>query len=567
MGLLDDMLQGVPGTDKMGLLAKLLAAGGTAGIPPIKPDAGDDASGKIDNIQPRPPQPTMTMEANGKGVDAPPSTNDPMAAEPTLFSGGVPLPRPRPTDSINAPLSLAPQQDAALPPNASPTVGQGAPAAPQAASSGPGGILSGIGDTLGGLAKGAFNKLTDPNTAATRLALASGFAGAPSFGTGMSRAFGAAVPAMQQDRAFALKQEGITQTFKALRQLPGMTDPVAMAMALNPELMKSMGPEYMGGNKVEKVKDVTGQERLVLVNAAKGTQIPLTGGQTGGGGPGNIDPQVWNKMTPEQRLEKMPPEVQGELRAIYEGRQSGTGRNVQQLLPMLNQVWPDFTMQDYQTKQKTRNNYTSGPGGQEIKAVNTAIYHASKLQAVSDKMGGFDTAPALLNPVTNAIKNQFPQVAPGFQDAKKTWDTTAETLASEVSKALNGGNVHVADKEHWRSILQGADGPEQRKAAITAVMGILEGRTHAAAANYNQGMGTMRDPISFIDPANRDTFNHLMGTSVEPQAGAAATAPTQPGAAQGPAPVPPVANRQVGVTYMTPRGPAIWRGTGWELPR
>src|SRR5688572_6237622 len=41
------------------------------------------------------------------GEQMPPSTNDPMAREPEVFSGGVPIPRPRPV-TPNTPASVAP---------------------------------------------------------------------------------------------------------------------------------------------------------------------------------------------------------------------------------------------------------------------------------------------------------------------------------------------------------------------------------------------------------------------------------------------------------------------------
>lgn len=169
---------------------------------------------------------------------------------------------------------------------------------------------------------------------------------------------------------------------------------------------------------------------------------------------------------------------------------------------------PGVTAQDYALKQKNRAYWAAGgAGAQEIKAINTAITHATKLYDISGEMGGTDYAPGQLNPLIQGAK-----VAMGdqkFQQAQREWDATAETLATEVSKALNGGTPHVADKEHWREIFSNASGPTQRIAAIKAAMGILQGRTVSQAQNYTQGMQSLKEPLDFIDPGNREAFERL----------------------------------------------------------
>lgn len=246
-------------------------------------------------------------------------------------------------------------------------------------------------------------------------------------------------------------------------------------------------------------------------------------------GPGS--PQVGNIPTgadgmpmqgPEllTHLEKTDPVVAAGVKGIIAGDINAGGRNLQKLLPLAELVDPSMKQFDYASRSKTQLNYRSGAASNEIKAYNTAINHADKLAGISEKLGGSDILPGVLNPLTQSYKRNTGDQA--YQSAKKDWDATSETLATEVSKALNGGVPHVADKEHWREIFQSAGSPTERRAAIRSVMGVLEGRLGAAAQNYNQGMGTNREPLSFIDPANVGKFQKLLGTDVAVEAPAAA---------------------------------------------
>lgn len=90
---------------------------------------------------------------------------------------------------------------------------------------------------------GFLGKLLNPNNAATLLALGSGFAGAPSFGTGMRRAFSAATPAVAVDRAQQQKQASISETYKAL-VAKGVPPQDALAASNNPDVMKAVVGKY-----------------------------------------------------------------------------------------------------------------------------------------------------------------------------------------------------------------------------------------------------------------------------------------------------------------------------------
>lgn len=100
-----------------------------------------------------------------------------------------------------------------------------------------------------------FDEMTQKNSGLL-LALAAGFAGAPSFGTGMSRAFGNAAPFAQVNQSRAEQQAQVNQnanmTARALMQRGAPAEEVAAAVR-NPELMKALIGKYFETGKPTEV--------------------------------------------------------------------------------------------------------------------------------------------------------------------------------------------------------------------------------------------------------------------------------------------------------------------------
>jgi hypothetical protein len=232
-------------------------------------------------------------------------------------------------------------------------------------------------------------------------------------------------------------------------------------------------------------------------------------------------------------LKKNQPVAAAGVEAIMRGDVNAGGRNLQKLLPLAALVDPSLHQYDYATRAKTSQFYKTGPGGMEAKAANTAIEHAHQLSKVDEKLGGVDLGGHYVNAAIQGAKGLYDS---DFQDAKREWDTKSETLATEVSKALNGGTPHVADKEHWRAILGAASTPTERKAAIRSVMQVIEGRKGAAEENYRQGMGPAAAGFTFIDPKNQEKWDRLLNYGRENKPAAAGGAPA--GAAASPAAAP-----------------------------
>lgn len=252
-------------------------------------------------------------------------------------------PAPSPLPVASAPPSLAPKpvktipvkpstvDDTTLPANATPTQGQGNPAAPTPPvpqSS----LLGRIGQAL----QGADARIA-PHTA-TLLALAGGLAGAPSWGTGLSRGFTAAAAALPMDQKMALQSAGIQQTYKALVG-SGVPPQLALASVYNPTVLQSTVQNYLTDRQwqVMPVKDMIGNTRLVAVNKYDPTKtIDVTGGGGAGGASGSIGmlaPGVSNvdsSLTGDAYLKQFSPEVQAAVKDYINGDVMPTGNPRQQ---------------------------------------------------------------------------------------------------------------------------------------------------------------------------------------------------------------------------------------------
>jgi hypothetical protein len=149
-----------------------------------------------------------------------------------------------------------------------------AAARPTQAEPGPGAkFLSGLSDSL------ASHPLM-------LMALGAGFAGAPSLGTGMSRAFSGATSAAAADQKQQIQLQGISNTYKAL-VARGVPAHEALAAVYNPDVMKAVAAKYFEAKpltwnegigsdpytgeikavhpgKIEKVVDPNGIERSVV---------------------------------------------------------------------------------------------------------------------------------------------------------------------------------------------------------------------------------------------------------------------------------------------------------------
>lgn len=168
---------------------------------------------------------------------------------------------------------------------------------------------------------------------------------------------------------------------------------------------------------------------------------------------------------------------------------------------------------------------------------------AEKKQAKADAKAKADAGVALYkeqNP--DATPAQLAAVRNGVIEAVATADKNAPSEV-KLANALRRAGLATSDADALKQAMQTkSDSPDKMRAEI-----------YAKALTANMGDATR------AKEATEEAMKYLY-----PGAGATAAKPA--GAAPAPAAaLPAVKDRVVGKEYPTSRGPAIWRGTGWEL--
>lgn len=419
-------------------------------------------------------------------------------------------------------------------PGGSPGAPGGVPGAPTdvSAQSRPGMIPPGAPGQPKGLLQ-RFDEMTQRNPALL-LSLAAGFSGAPSFGTGMSRAFGNAAGALPVDQAMNLKSQGPAATYRALLQA-GVPPHLALAASQNPEILKQIAPSYLADRKAEiktlKSKDLLGNEseRMVSVNPYTNEVKDLTPEVRGGGGRDvgggvSITPQMTQAMQQpetydpttgkdEAFLKALDPVARSAVEAADRGDLGVSSRNLQKLQPLITRYNPNWNIGDFQQRQKFRTEMGSASptlwGGQR-QLVGTSLGHlADAAEAASklDNSNGLGIAP--LGHAANWAKNTL-----STENAAKVnhLNETAARFAGEVGKLYSGstgGGVHEreATAARFGSVKTSAElvgALEASKELITSKINSLQaqaetnlGASHAQKVDILGRLG--REAIAKID--------------------------------------------------------------------
>lgn len=399
----------------------------------IEPTAGTMPGGVGGNPIPPPP--------------APPALPPPIDVAPPPQVASVPAVAPVPASPVSAPGSTdLSAQSRGTPP--------GAPGMP-AAGEGPG-LLQ------------RFDQFTQRNPS-TLLALAAGFAGAPSFGTGMSRAFGGAAQGAQLDYKNNLQTSQMGNTYRALLKA-GVPQHVALAATQNPEIMKKVAEDYLADTKWEtktiKSKDAFGSEteRLVAINPKtqeikeltnRSAGAPGAGGVAPGGAPGmyakGVNGENFNhNAVGDDYLKQFSPETQAGVRAYMKGNSLPTGRqqDVQMIKRIAQKYGEDIGMDASDTAHQQRKEWgvsvanTKNGVGLQARGFQQGLEHMKSLSDTLVKRGnvnGLGWEP--LATTVNAVKN----TTAANTSLSNTIDSKAQALAGEAGKLFSGqsgGGVH-----------------------------------------------------------------------------------------------------------------------------
>lgn len=184
----------------------------------------------------------------------------------------------------------------------------------------------------------------------------------------------------------------------------------------------------------------------------------------------------------------------------------------QWLTAAVGQAYPGVTPQDYKLRGDVLKDFKTGRSSIQVQGANQAILHAQTALDASEKLGGFNTLPAIMNPLRNAYESQFDTE---YQTQKARFESAVNALGGELTKAFRGSAGALEDVRNWKENALAANSPATRAASIRAGMELLHGSLETLADKYNAGMGSAIDGMQLLRGKNAEIFSKIMGIPLD----------------------------------------------------
>jgi hypothetical protein len=167
---------------------------------------------------------------------------------------------------------------------------------------------------------------------------------------------------------------------------------------------------------------------------------------------------------------------------------------------------PDFNQQTYSITKGMSKYMTSGEGGKNLTAFNTAISHAGQLDKAVDALNNGDVRA--LNSVGNQLGYQF------GSDKTTNFNVIKNALSGEISKVFKGGQATDAEIHAVQAPFDAANSPQQLKGAIKQAIYLMNSKRDALKQQYEsgeQGKPNFGDQSSGAAPSGSDFFSKFGG--------------------------------------------------------
>ena len=215
-------------------------------------------------------------------------------------------------------------------------------------------------------------------------------------------------------------------------------------------------------------------------------------------------------------LATLPKQDADQIKALAEGRMafpSGFAMSKpywQNMVRAVGQYDPNFDAVNFQSRAKTRNDFTAGKSAQNIASFNTAIGHLGTLDESidglnnSNAMGG-STIRKLTNPLTATLDPT------GFGVAQQKFDLAKDAVSKELVRAFRGSGGSLTEVQGFEDLLKSTKSPAELHAAVKQGVELLNSRVQAVGEQYQKGMGTTSDPLKLLSPHAQDILKRLTG--------------------------------------------------------
>ena len=181
----------------------------------------------------------------------------------------------------------------------------------------------------------------------------------------------------------------------------------------------------------------------------------------------------------EDAIVKLPQGQQGVVRAIIEGRQSPPSgfaqktpywQNIMQYVYAADPLWNE-------NRAQMRRDFTTGPDGRNIRALNTATVHLGAYLEAAEGLanGTFQPGNAMYNRISMILGHSAPT----------TFEAIKNAVAGEQASALKGT---ATDKEieHMLKTMNDANSPEQFVNAGKGSLGVMGQKLNTYGESYRQ---------------------------------------------------------------------------------
>lgn len=142
-------------------------------------------------------------------------------------------------------------------------------------------------------------------------------------------------------------------------------------------------------------------------------------------------------------------------------------------------AYPDYREAGYDVQKKTMEYFTSGEGGKNINAFNTASDHLDQLSQLSKGLQNGDVQ--LVNKAANAWKTATGEAAP------TNFNMVKNAVAGEIAKTFKG-NATEGEISSINDTINNAMSPEQLDGAIGQAKALMHSKLHANLQQYLQGV-------------------------------------------------------------------------------
>lgn len=254
--------------------------------------------------------------------------------------------------------------------------------------------------------------------------------------------------------------------------------------------------------------------------------------------------------TPKDALPPADPNI---VKGLIEGRitpptqKAATSPYWQAQLTAAAEQDPSFDMVNFQARSKTRADFTSGKSAQNVTALNTVIGHLDHLDRTIDGLGNTGPGGALNFGPLNSLNNKAARLIAnqaGNDVRYKDFETAKTAVANELTRVFRGTGGAEADIQGWMKQLESAGSPEALHGVVRSMAELINSRVEALGEQYQQGMGTTKDPLTLLTPDKQKAFRRLMGEAGQedqsaapaPSSGAAPAMPQKGATASGPTP-------------------------------